>query len=567
MSNNTYNQIPYISNSFFKSHPAYLKSILALCNIRSAPIETARVLEIGCSMGGNIIPLAIQYPQMNIVGIDLSSVQVEKGNDIIQKMGLKNIVLINADIAQVTCDDSLFDYIICHGVFSWVPPTVQESILALISKALSPTGVAFVSYNTYPGWHTSIAYRDIALFQDNPTETAETRYHNMINTFGFLKDTVPSSTPLGTALDNNYNTLISQPSYYMLHEYLEPCNMPLYFTQFNNMLKQHDLLHLVDADFLPQFNYPSHLTQEQITQLRALAKGDVIYEEQLKDFINNRHFRQSIVTKPSNFNNMKEMANEWLNLHVAADLNRHVDENGIMHYYHHDKKLADDPASQFILTYIFDNKLSTTPVIEIFQACQKAHPEIDINTFFSSLVFLIAGADVKLRPHPITIHDTVCEKPIVPAMYRALAQHLMANSDINFANCYHLTVSFTPIEKIFMTLCDGQRTSEEIIEHIIQGIDKGEYSLEVTSNDPQSTESDPVLSKEELRKILSEQLNNLLNYLARNGFLETSVTMNNESDQLAKKQPETVAPTGQEKPYKNKKQKKNKRVKGNKKAL
>ncbi|MDG6897146.1 hypothetical protein A6A19_03820 [Actinobacillus delphinicola] len=562
MSNNTYNQIPYISNPFFKSHPAYLKSILALCNIRSAPIETARVLEIGCSMGGNIIPLAIQYPQMNIVGIDLSSVQVEKGNEIIQKMGLKNIVLINADISQVTCDDGLFDYIICHGVFSWVPPAVQESILALIEKALSPTGMAFVSYNTYPGWHTSIAYRDIALFQDLPTETAETRYQNMMTTFGFLKDTVPSSTPLGTALDNNYDSLTQQPSYYMLHEYLEPCNMPLYFMQFNNMLKKHNLLHLVDADFLPQFNYPSHLTQEQIAQLQSLANGDVIYEEQLKDFINNRHFRQSVITRLNNFNNMKDMPNEWLNLHIASNLTKREDEEGMVSYYHNEKKLADDPSTRFILDYIFDKKLSTTPVSEIYQAFQKSYPEISINSFFSSIALLAAAADITLRPHCVKVNDTFHEKPYIPASYRSLAEHLITHDDINFANCYHHIISFTPIEKIFMTLCDGKHSLAEIIDHIIQGVENGNYTLEVTHDNSQAITSIPDFSQKELRHILNEQLINLLNYLAHNGFLDTSTI----DDQIMPDMKKEMSTTQKNK-NEHKKQKKNKKMKGSKKAL
>ena len=63
-------------------------------------------------------------------------------------------------------DDSLgeFDYILCHGVFSWVTPEVQEAIFAICRTHLAPHGVAYISYNTYPGWHLREMVRDMVVF-------------------------------------------------------------------------------------------------------------------------------------------------------------------------------------------------------------------------------------------------------------------------------------------------------------------------------------------------------------------------------------------------------------------
>jgi hypothetical protein len=40
-----------------------------------------------------------------------------------------------------------------------VEARVQDRILAVASRNLSPQGIAYISYNTYPGWHMWEAIR------------------------------------------------------------------------------------------------------------------------------------------------------------------------------------------------------------------------------------------------------------------------------------------------------------------------------------------------------------------------------------------------------------------------
>ena len=78
--------------------------------------------------------------------------QADDGRATIATLQLGNIELRQGDITELGEKDGIFDYIICHGVFSWVPPPVQDKILELCTRNLAPQGVAYVSYNTYPGW-------------------------------------------------------------------------------------------------------------------------------------------------------------------------------------------------------------------------------------------------------------------------------------------------------------------------------------------------------------------------------------------------------------------------------
>ena len=54
---------------------------------------------------------------------------------------------------EFSAEPGSFDYILCHGVYSWVPAPVQQRIFELCQRLLSPRGIAYISYNTYPGFY------------------------------------------------------------------------------------------------------------------------------------------------------------------------------------------------------------------------------------------------------------------------------------------------------------------------------------------------------------------------------------------------------------------------------
>src|SRR5712692_4297077 len=147
----TYDEIPYPNLSHVQSHPDALATLATLLGLAPAPIDRCRVLEIGCATGGNLIPMALSLPGSSFLGIDSSARQIEMGQAAVAAVGLGNVQLRQMDIRQVTPELGEFDYIIAHGVFSWVPKDVRDQLLTICKQNLAPNGVAFVSYNVYPG--------------------------------------------------------------------------------------------------------------------------------------------------------------------------------------------------------------------------------------------------------------------------------------------------------------------------------------------------------------------------------------------------------------------------------
>ena len=167
-----YGRIQYNSKPFPQSQPSRMAALAQYFGLASAPLDRARVLELGSSSGGNIIPHALRYPDANFIGVDISRAQIDAGQARIARLGLSNIELRCASLTAIDESWGQFDYIICHGVHSWVPAPIQDAIFRVIRAVLSPVGIACVSYNVLPGWRMYQPFRDALALkvqkQDDP---------------------------------------------------------------------------------------------------------------------------------------------------------------------------------------------------------------------------------------------------------------------------------------------------------------------------------------------------------------------------------------------------------------
>src|SRR5262249_35555116 len=171
----SYEELPYTRNPFYSTHPDCLAAVALLHGLQPPPVTCCRVLELGCASAGNLAPMAQGLPDSQFVGIDLSPRQIAQGQELVAAAGLQNIELHALSILDVNASLGPFDYIISHGVYSWVPPVVQDKILQICADHLTPNGLAYVSYNTYPGWHLRGMVRDMLGFHVRRFSETKTR--------------------------------------------------------------------------------------------------------------------------------------------------------------------------------------------------------------------------------------------------------------------------------------------------------------------------------------------------------------------------------------------------------
>ena len=302
MQQTIYKELGYKSYPFPFTTPAYLEAYGTLVGLKPPTAKTARVLELGATYGGNIISQAAHNPEATFVGIELSQDQVEKGNKIIGDAKLDNVSLVQGDILNFDESMGNFDYIIAHGFYSWISDEMKDKLLDIISNHLADNGIAYVSYNTYPGWHTMEEVRQLMLFanrgHDESThkekvlrgKTVGSLVGAQILNYDNLKER--NSKFLGAL-----RSVMQKDDYYVGHDHLEPHNDPCYLYQFNDHLKANNLAYVGDADLtLSMVRTYDESIADKLQQLAPNSQAD---QEQYLDFMLDTTFRKSIICKAS----------------------------------------------------------------------------------------------------------------------------------------------------------------------------------------------------------------------------------------------------------------------------
>jgi len=280
-----------------ETHPARLGALARLQGVQAAPVAECSVFEIGCGDGGNLIPLAAQYPNSRFVGIDAESALVEKGKREVQELGLSNLTIQCADISSFSVDDESFDYVICHGVFSWVSEDVQRAIIAKAARAITPEGVFFVSYNTFPGWRQRGVLRDILLTGARRARSGDPqeRYTHALKFLNAVANNRAGTDDQFAAYIREANQRLhsSEPSY-VLQEFLGEHNTPVLFQDFMKVAHGSSLQFLsesrvvmMSADGLPP----------ELREYVDSIQDDIIGREQSLDIVRNRTFRETLLCR------------------------------------------------------------------------------------------------------------------------------------------------------------------------------------------------------------------------------------------------------------------------------
>lgn len=300
---NSYDSFLYVSKPFSSTNINNLQAKAKMYGLNPVPLKGARVLELGASCGGNIVPQALYYPETTFTGIDLSGVQVKHGNDIIDSIGLKNVTLLEKDILDIDESFGTFDYIIVHGIWSWVPDVVKDKILSICNVNLSDNGIAYVSYNTYPGWKRLEQLRDIMLYSEKRAKDQDLLERTLYtkSVLKMVADTMnidDRSRAQSAYKINNIHNVLNSNDYYVAHEYLEAFNDPVYVSDFIERARKQGCAYI--GDEVLQRSFITWLADNVTNNIRTLSHDNYVDKEQFYDYVYDTQFRMSLLTKLSN---------------------------------------------------------------------------------------------------------------------------------------------------------------------------------------------------------------------------------------------------------------------------
>ena len=316
-----YDVIEYPSYAIPQSYPDKLAVVATMFGMSPVPPAKARVLDVGCGAGGNLLPMAALWPDGEYVGIDLASTAIDKARARAERLGLTNVRLECADLMDFPEDLGKFDYIIAHGFISWVPPQVRERLFAVCRDRLTPQGIGYISFNAYPGCHVRDMFRDIMREHtrsvEDPARVAE-EARTIVETIaesGIATDAIQE-------LARAERDIICRKSVgSLMHDELNEVFNSFYFHQFEAIAARHGLQFLFEAVY-DEGHPPSNHTPEATALLeQARGRGFLVYE-QYQDFFKLRRFRQSLVAHASVTLDRDAPARSMHRFHYAAPLQR-----------------------------------------------------------------------------------------------------------------------------------------------------------------------------------------------------------------------------------------------------
>ena len=518
MTTSSYDQLPYTSLAFPQTHPDRLATIARIFALSTPSVAACRVLELGCASGGNLIPMAFNLPGSEFVGIDLSRRQVEDAQSAIAELGLRNIRIEQASILDVDDDWGSFDYIICHGVFSWVEDAVQDKILTIGARNLTPDGIAYLSYNTYPGWHLRDMVRHMMRYHAGQFEEPREQIEQARALLTFLAAASKDGGSYSQLLAAEAERLGRSPDSYLYHEHLERSNSPIYFHQFIERAGRVGLQFLSEADvsemLTSQFPAAVAGTLERISP-------DLLHLEQYMDFVRNRQFRQTLLChdarRPRRALHPDVLTGLMLSSAAVSDTASPDLAPNVPVVFTNGSKRAQiaSPATKAALTMLMEQWPCAIEVAELCEvSMQRAGQSTSTATgeevrasmmedLFGGVMYGLIEAHT--QPPRCTNRASDAPRAHPVAAFQARSGNLVVNA-------HHTMFQLDALALEILKLADGQRQRTDMLNQLVEWFEDGKMALEEDGR--------PITDLHAARTMLADRLEKGIATLTRSALLE-----------------------------------------------
>jgi SAM-dependent methyltransferase len=454
-SRDAYDALPYPGVACAFAHPDRLAVLARLHGLQPAPVASARVLEIGAGVGGNLVPIAASLPGADCVGIDRSHHAIAAATRLTEHLALANVTLFHADFQAFLAPDApplgTFDYVIAHGLLAWIPPAAQAQLFALIGRVLAPEGVAVVSYHALPGYHDMAPLQALMAFHTAPVADPALRIQQARDIVHWH---VERQTRLfGPARGAIYTRLLAEidalPDAVLLHDLLAPDVHPLYFEDALALAAGAGLRWLGNAR--PSEPRLGSLPTSLREMVRAVPSPE--RQQQYMDFLFHTRFRATAFCRAERAPVRAADPATFLALYAASRVAPRpfaaLGEPWVLAGDEGDVSLSDGAAAVLSLL------ATTTPAAKLVAAWRAEAAHLDDMTFIGGLAELHFAGVIELASAPPAVADIVPEHPQTGPLQRAQAQAQRGSA----TSLWHREVGLDPNELALLARLDGTHTA------------------------------------------------------------------------------------------------------------
>ncbi len=513
-----YDVVPYPSKAYAYAHPDRLEVVARLFDMQPAPVHDARVLELGCGEGGHLLPIASRIPGATFVGIDLAPTAIDKARAGAEALGLGNVEFLQADIAALPAGLGSFDYIISHGVFSWIPEGARQGMMRACRDLLRPQGVAYISYNTYPGWHLHNVARGLMRLRaeqyDDPAKQIE-QSMALLRYFGERMD--HTSSAYAHVLSSAAKLAADQSEAYVFHDFMAPINDPVLFRDFAGRATSVGLQYLGDADLGDML--PSALPEELGKIVQGIS-DDLISLGQYMDFVRGTGFRRSLIVHGERVLDRHIQGPRTADLLVTMRGN--VKESGEVSIKDHSPVAFESgngntvtvtspigKAGLFRLVAMHPREVRVSDLYRITREWMGLDPDdtSDLRELGGVMVHAFSAGLVDMVGRERGYVCEVSDRPVADPYSRLLALQGAEKT----VNVRHEIVTLSRFHREVLTLLDGEHDVEQITAHCIEAATDGRLTVKL--------DDEPTADPEEIREAITASVPPCLDKLAGTALL------------------------------------------------
>ena len=430
-----YQNHSYPAMSHPLSDPAVTAVAARLGGLTPAQPRHARMLEIGCASGHNLLPLARRWPQSQWIGMDLSGKAVAAARQLAAEAGIGNATFHAADLREFDPRGEPFDYILAHGFFSWVPDAAKLALLDFCRRHLAPAGIATISFNLSAGWAHRLPV--IAMVRGLRQATGA----GLIDTLEMLREAADPVTPHGAHLRWIITDMLAKGPEILTFDDFGPVNDPWPFDQFVLAAARAGLRWLGESD--PAENLPCALGDASRAALAPLA-ANPLQAQLAADFVAGRTFRSGVLCRDDAPTLPGLTANGVFDFSVRAG--------------------AVTPAAAAPLAQAFYQTLAAlapacVPMREILTALPEAPRPALARLVFDG----ITRGWIRPRIEPLRFDPLPPERPCLNSLLLACARRTLPLVDV-----WHMPCGFPLAHHEVLVAMDGTRTRTELAALALQ---------------------------------------------------------------------------------------------------
>lgn len=289
-------EVPYTHGYYRELSPSLQRFALLLSGY-VPPVE-GTYLELGYGQGLSAC-IHSAATGCQVWGTDFNPVQAAYARGLAQSAGL-DAQLFDDSFEQLLAKKNLpeFNFIGAHGIWTWVSNEARRQIVDLLRQRLNVGGVAYFSYNTFPGWSAAYSMRHLLALQasimGSQNEGVVKRVANAIDFAQGMVDSGALYFKANPQVAERLSKLSQHDKHYLAHEYFNRDWQPMHFSEFAEWMEPAKL------DFVASAHLLDHVDVLNLLPL-AQEKLDTITQpllkESMRDYFVNQQFRRDLMMR------------------------------------------------------------------------------------------------------------------------------------------------------------------------------------------------------------------------------------------------------------------------------